>query len=165
MSKTSKIPNFYSGLCSVIFGLTVVALSADIKAMSLADPVGPSRYPMLLGIAITVMGIMLFIPFFAGRGEGIEGKAELLNFGDFVPLLKVMFWCGFFAVSFEYIGFVLANIVMLLGCAASLGEKSVKKMLLFSVISSLFLYVLFRYMLGIALPTMPFLNILQRGGG
>ena len=159
MNKISKIPNLYSGLFSVIFGLTVAKLSADIKAISLADPVGPSRYPMLLGIAITVMGAMLFVPFFAGKGEGIEGKAERLNFKDFIPLLKVILWCGFFTFSFEWIGFIPANIVMLLGCAVSLGERNMKKVLLFSVISSFFLYILFRYMLGIALPVIPYLNI------
>jgi hypothetical protein len=159
MSKISKVPNLYSGLFSVIFGLTVVNLSADIKAMSLADPVGPSRYPMILGIAIAVMGAMLFVPSFAGKGEGMEGSAEMLNFKDFIPLLKVLFWCLFFTVSFEWIGFIPANIVMLLGCAASLGERNMKKMSLFSVICSLVLYVLFRHMLGIALPVIPFLNV------
>ncbi|MDR1376020.1 MAG: tripartite tricarboxylate transporter TctB family protein [Synergistaceae bacterium] len=159
MSKISKIPNLYSGLFSVVFGLIVVNLSADIKAMSLADPVGPSRYPMILGIAIAVMGAMLFVPFFAGKGEGIEGKAETLNFKDFIPLLKVILWCAFFTFSFEWIGFVPANIVMLLGCTASLGERNIKKMLLFSVICSRFLYILFRHILGIALPAIPFFYI------
>jgi putative tricarboxylic transport membrane protein len=159
MTHVKRPQNLYSALFCIVSGLGVTALSQSIMyGQSVADPMGPATYPSLLGGIIAVLGVMLLVPVFAG-GEGIEGKAEIFSFKDFVPLLVVSFWCVLYLVLLERIGFVPTNVILLMGCLKSMGEKNVLKMLSFSAITAIVLYYIFRTLLGVPLPTTPFLDI------
>lgn len=158
--RAKNFQNLYSALFCIVSGLGVLVLSqSTMHGQSVADPLGPATYPSLLGGIIAVLGVMLLIPGLAGKGEGIEGKAEIFSFKDFVPLLVISLWCIFYLAALERIGFVLTNVILLMGCLKSMGEKNILKMLLFSAITAVVLYGIFKTLLGIPLPTTPFLDI------
>ena len=159
MKETTKNQNLYSALFCVIFGLTVVALASRIDTRGTYDALGPSSYPMALGLLITIMGGMLFLPAFNDKTDEGEKPAKSFSFRNFIPLVGVFICCGFYIVFLDIIGFVLTNIITLTCCTAILGERRIGKMLLFSVTTSVILYCLFRYLLGILLTPMPFFNI------
>ncbi len=146
-----------SGLFCVIFGLAVMGVTSTINGYSNYDPLGPARYPMLLGMIITVLGAMLCLPPYQDKEDESDDTRPFLS--RCVKLFGVIGCCCFYIIFFDKLGFVITNVLTLMGCTAILGERKIWKMLLFSVIASVVLYVLFKVALGILLPPVPFLNI------
>lgn len=157
MRQLSKQLDIYNALFCVFLGLLIMGESARISSAGTYDPLGPSRYPMALGALIAVMGGMLLLPAF--RDKTKEGEKEPFSLKRFLPLMGIVACCAFYLVFLNILGFVLVNSAMLMGCAAILGERNVKKMALFSVSTSVVLYILFRYVLGVLLTPIPLINL------
>jgi putative tricarboxylic transport membrane protein len=108
-----KFGDALSGLAIVLVGLAIAAYAARFPAMP-GQPIGPSAFPMMLGIGLTLLGVALAV---AGtrtqRGwrvefeEWIHQPRMVLNFA--LTIGSLLFYCfvvdglGFFITAFLFL--------------------------------------------------------------
>lgn len=117
---------------------------------AMADPLGPSAFPLLLGGALFLLAILLllFPPPSPGEAARVAQKG-LARFSR--PALVLALLLGS-ALTMEWLGYGVSTFAFFLGALAVLGERPWPRGLLYSLAFTAGLYVLFARILRLTLP-------------
>ncbi len=118
-----------------------------------ADPMGPGKYPIALAAATFVLSFLLVCLGDKKRQENKEDSEQERESAAFQPLLVTVVAMLVYLCVFEIIGFILSSVLFLFGLSMYYDRTQWKIAILYSVGFTAILYLLFRVMLGILLPT------------
>lgn len=135
-----------SGLFSIAFGLLVIVESTSYTVGNLLR-MGPGYFPLMLGIAITAIGIVILI-----KAVGARNTIEKIQWR---PLIFIALGLIAFGLSIQTLGVFFATTALVV--AARLSEKSLSWMntLILALCLNVMVYVVFIYGLSIPLKTFP----------
>ncbi len=121
-----------------------------LPSPAMADPLGPSAFPLLLGGALLLLAVLLllFPPAPAAEGARPAGTA-LARLGR--PALVMAFLLGN-ALTMEWLGYGLSTFAFFLGALTVLGERPWPRGLLYSLAFTASLYLVFARALHLTLP-------------
>jgi Tripartite tricarboxylate transporter TctB family len=107
MATTIKNPkDFYSGLLFATFGLAAIVIGRDYP-MGTAVRMGPGYFPTILGGLLLMMGSIVALRSFAGRGTTLGGIA-------LKALVLVLGAVSFFAGAIESLGLAVCVVAVVL---------------------------------------------------
>jgi len=136
----------------VLLGGTVAYLIGAwrLARPAMADPLGPSAFPLLLGGVLLLLAVLLLLFPPAHSGEGVRPAGTgLARFGR--PTLLVALLLGN-ALTMEWLGYSLSTLAFFLGALTILGERPWPRGLLYSLAFTAGLYLLFARALHLRLP-------------
>ena len=116
----------------------------------MADPLGPSAFPTLLGGSLLLLAVLLllFPPASPGEAAPPSGKG-LARFGRSGLVIALLVGN---ALTMEWLGYAFSTFGFLLGALAVLGEKPWPRGLFYSLAFTAGLYLLFARALRLTLP-------------
>ena len=136
----------FSGLMGLV-SLFLIYLAIGYVAPIAYDPIGPRPYPILL------FSLLAFGSFVVAFRPASFTKA--IDLGLTKPIVKNLILCVLalliYGLIFEALGFILATIVMCFAVGLLFAGNPVK-CLIFSVVISIGLYILFDVFLDVKLP-------------
>ncbi len=121
----------------------------QIASPAMADPLGPSAFPLLLGGTLLLLAVLLLLFPPAPSGEPPPGGVGLARLGR--PGL-VMGLLVANALTMEWLGYALSTLAFLLGALTVLGERFWPRGVLFSLAFTASLYLVFARALHLTLP-------------
>jgi len=142
----------------------VVALAREIAQGVLTDPLGPRFFPMALGIAILLCGLLLAGAELFFRGESLlpaplsdaspEGEEDAGPFSlpRFVGAIAAT---ALYVAAFEPLGYLLATPPYIAAILLIHGGAKKRALLITPFVSTIALYVTFRFGLLIPVPDGP----------
>lgn len=140
------IERIFSG-CLVIVSIILLFIAWQFVAPIAYDPLGPRPYPILLLILIIISCLYLTI-----RPAKFSEKLDL-GFNP-VILKKIgltLFSFFFYAISFEFLGFIISTALMVTAVGILFGG-SIKASCISGIALSVSCYFLFDYFLDVPLP-------------
>ena len=146
-------------LATAIFAAVYINATAAIVTPQLSDPVGPKAFPYLIGAALLVCAVGLFVeglvlfrePDAADSGFSLRDPRWRIAAG-------VMAWTLLYFLAFDDAGYLLATTVFLFGLIFVFDGRRLVRSALVSVIFSGVTYVLFNNYLDVFLPGGPFVK-------
>jgi hypothetical protein len=145
------------------FGLGVWYGADEIFAPVVVDPVGPALWPRLLGIGIALLAALHIVVTLLGRRSAEvppevaaepaekaeneeEGRFSLFRFCGVIALLALYF------IGLEELGYNVATPIFTLCVLLLLGVRSIKGLLIPTILLVVLWNALFQYGLGVPLP-------------
>ncbi len=125
--------------------------TSKIPTLEIGDPLGPKAFPVLLGIALILGAILLFIetlrksPVEAERAQPESRKHWWLIGG-------VVVWTALYFALFDRVGYLVTTVVYLLPLMAVFNPGRWVANVLTSVLWAVGSYALFVKVLGVSLP-------------
>jgi putative tricarboxylic transport membrane protein len=108
--------DFWCGLLFAALGIAVVVLARDYR-IGTAARMGPGYFPTLLGGLLLFLGLTLSVPALFRDGAGFP-RLHLR------PLIVILISIAAFGLALEYLGFVIAVVVLVL--AGGLADPELK---------------------------------------
>ena len=139
--------DFWAGVLFLLLGGTGFLIALDY-AMGSAGRMGPGYFPRTLGLILAGLGMILLLRSFRLQGDKIA-------FPTFRPLLIVLAAVLLFGVSVNYVGLVLATILIVVVSSVASHEYRWKESIIASLCLAVFVVIAFRYGLKLQLPTWP----------
>lgn len=140
----------------IAFGCVATAISNTFSRSTAIDPVGPALYPLAVSVVITILGVLMALSTIKDAKGKEEKAGKKVAKGR--TLIYIIAICLGYWIVFDTLGFIITNTLTLLGIVSILGERNMKKVIVFALATTLILYFVFRVGLGILLPPIPFLN-------
>ncbi len=157
--------NMITGLLATLIGFAYGFSAWSLPRASFGNATGHIVYPVILGIAMTMLGLVLVAKELLARNQDVgKGAKEAPKFGKMTKhgkeIALAIAASVVYAVLFEPLGYVFSTILYL-GAVLFLvnGRVKVVRTVLVAVLFSVGVYVLFSVLLGIQLPRMPILDI------
>ena len=156
--------NLITGIAAVVLGVVYTLMSYLMPRASFGDPSGHIVFPLIVGFIMTTLGLVLSVVELrklpnAKASDKVTLPKTLSRYGKEIAFTIAA--SAVYALIFEHVGYVIATILYL-GSILFLinqGKKSVATNVIVAVAFSVGVYALFAYVLGIQLPSMPFLDI------
>jgi len=145
----------------VAFGGAVVAGSRTIEPGVHTDPLGPRAFPMALGAAIVLCGLLLGAVALVFRGQpgrtgplANEGPDEEAEAGPFSParLLGAIVATGVYIAAFDRLGYLLATPPYVAAILLIHGGAPRRALLIAPLLLTILFYATFRFGLLIPVP-------------
>ncbi len=154
--------NQLTGLLSTALGIIYLVMSYMLPDATIGNPMEPKIFPLMLGIGVTICGILLILSESKKKTTAEEIKNEK-NKGLSHDSKLIIYTCVValvYALMFERIGYVLSTIIFMNAMLFVLnGKQKWKTNLIVSMAFSIGIYVIFLKLLAIPLPMMPILQI------
>jgi len=137
-----------AGWVFILFGLFVAIYSLfALKIGSVSQP-GPGLFPLICGVGI-VMLCLLWL--FKNRKICLDSE-PLWESGNWKgPLLSVTIMFAYAALM-EILGYTLSTLVFLVAWQVLIEQEKWRKTAIIAIVGTATMYVLFVYLLGVALP-------------
>lgn len=134
------------GLISILIGFIAIWQSAKLFPARIATFVGDHVLPGVSGGILVLLGVALL--FAKSRNYKVEFP-DHRTMMDMITafILLLMYW---FAI--EYVGYVISTTLVLIGLFKVVGHYSIGKSVMFSLIASAALYLIFIYWLAMPFP-------------
>jgi len=139
--------DFWAGVLFLLLGGTGFLIALDY-AMGSAGRMGPGYFPRTLGLILAGLGMILLLRSFRLQGEKIA-------FPTLRPLLIVLGSVLLFGLTVNYVGLVLATILIVVTSSVASHEYRWKESIIASLCLAVFVVIAFRYGLKLQLPTWP----------
>ena len=139
--------DFWAGVLFLLLGGTGFLIALDY-AMGSAGRMGPGYFPRTLGLILAGLGMILLLRSFRLQGEKIA-------FPTLRPLLIVLGSVLLFGLTVNYVGLVLATILLVVASSVASHEYRWKESIIASLCLAVFVVIAFRYGLKLQLPTWP----------
>jgi hypothetical protein len=141
--------DFWAGIMFLVFGILFMFWSRSYQ-LGTAAKMGPGYFPTVLGGIMAVLGLIIILGAFARSNP----ETRVATFG-FKEIFLVCAAVGAFAFLLNYLGMMLAIIIMAFISAAASHEFKVKETAINSVVMCLLSYLCFVYGLEVQMPTWP----------
>lgn len=137
-------------LLAICYGL----MSLNYKTVYVTDYLGPSKYPLVLSILLSIFSIILIIsPEKTGRT-----KLELKNINMAIPIFLVSLLLYIFLLYL--LGYLIATIIYITFLGLFF-ERSIFKSFVTAVLFSFIIYMFFEHLFKIHLPASYIMDILK----
>jgi putative tricarboxylic transport membrane protein len=139
--------DFWAGVLFIALGGGACLIALDY-AMGSAGRMGPGYFPRSLGLLLAFLGLILVL-----RSFKLEG--EKILFPTFMPLVIVLASVFVFGIAVNYLGLVIATILLVLVSSAAAHDYRWKESVVASIALAVFVVIAFQYGLKLQLPTWP----------
>ncbi|WP_417583807.1 tripartite tricarboxylate transporter TctB family protein [Nitrincola sp.] len=135
-----------SGLVTIAFGLLVVIESTSYNIGNLLR-MGPGYFPLMLGVAITFIGIIILI-----KSAFVQTTMDKIQWR---PLIFIMIGLVCFGLAINSLGIIVATTALVV--ASRLSEKALswRNTFILALCLNVMVYVVFIYGLSIPLKLFP----------
>lgn len=139
--------DFYAGVLFMSFGLAALVIARSYP-LGTAARMGPGYFPRVLGILLLGLGALLSLSGFRSTGDALSGWR-------WRPLAIVLLSVGVFCLTAQWLGLVLASLMLVFFSSVADEEFSWKEALLSGVIQAVSAVAVFVYGLGVPFPVWP----------
>jgi len=145
-----KITNLISSIAFLILGGGFTFEAMKLRTGSFKNP-GPGLFPLSIGACIVTLCLILFIKAALEKPEPGEARTRSGGKGRKGSLLVLACLAAYFTF-FEYLGFLLSNVFMMLVLLLGLDRQRLSLVIPLVIIMPIVSYLLFYYWLDIPLP-------------
>jgi putative tricarboxylic transport membrane protein len=128
-----------------LIGIAVIVWAFRLQVGTLLRPLA-GFFPLLVGVAVIVLSLILFVQGWLGRGEAPKA------FGRWQKPVVMLAALGIYAFLLEPLGYIPSTIFIAAVTLRILGVVSWSLIAVSSVVLSVVVYVLFTQFLGVELP-------------
>jgi hypothetical protein len=139
--------DFWSGILFIVLGGAGCLIALDY-AFGSAGRMGPGYFPRALGLILATLGAILVLRSFRLQGDKV-------SFPSFQPVLIVLGAVLVFGLVVNWLGLVLATMLLVILSSFASHEFRWKEATIASVALAVFVVIAFRYGLKLQLPTWP----------
>ena len=146
--------NLVSSIITIAVGLTYMIMALNFPNATVGRPLEPKIFPVILGIAMTILGFALLIQELMKNSKNKEKETIKLSFGNNGKKIAITVINAIaYALLFNILGYVLSTIIFLeVELLIFGGLKSWKISTIVSVIFSIIAFLIFNILLGLYLP-------------
>lgn len=146
--------NLVSSIITIAVGLTYMIMALNFPNATVGRPLEPKIFPVILGIAMTILGFALLIDELIKNSKSKEKETIKLSFGNNGKKIAITVINAIaYALLFNILGYVLSTIIFLeVELLIFGGLKSWKISTIVSVIFSIIAFLIFNTLLGLYLP-------------
>ena len=135
------------GLACMALGLAVFIAAGSLQKVKLG--IGPAGFPKFIAIVLGILGLAQTAMAVASGVKAPELKVDKKAAGLFSAAVAMSFA---YVLLVETIGFLIMTPLLLIGLMVLFGERSIVKMLIVSVITTVCIWLLFTEVFMIFLP-------------
>lgn len=141
------------GVVSVLLGIFVIIYSATFHETTSMDPAGPGAVPIILAWCILIIGVIhIGGAYFAPRVKEDKKAKWAKEFEEAKPILRITLICIIYIFIIEYVGYLIATPLLIIGIMYSIKVRNIKNLLLTSVITTVVLFLIFGIVLKVRFP-------------
>lgn len=146
--------NLVSSIITIAVGLTYMIMALNFPNATVGRPLEPKIFPVILGIAMTILGFALLIDELIKNSKSKDKETIKLSFGNNGKKIAITVINAIaYALLFNILGYVLSTIIFLEVELLIFGRlKSWKISTIVSVIFSIIAFLIFNTFLGLYLP-------------
>lgn len=148
--------NLVSSIITIAVGLTYMIMAFNFPDATVGRPLEPKIFPIILGIALTILGLALLIEELIKNSKNKDANKETikLSFGNNGKKIAITVVNAIiYALLFNILGYVLSTIIFLeIELMIFGGLKSWKVSTIVSVLFSVIAFLIFNTFLGLYLP-------------
>lgn len=146
--------NLVSSIITIAVGLTYMVMALNFPNATVGRPLEPKIFPVILGIAMTILGFALLIDELIKNSKSKDKETIKLSFGNNGKKIAITVINAIaYALLFNILGYVLSTIIFLeVELLIFGGLKSWKISTIVSVIFSIIAFLIFNTLLGLYLP-------------
>ena len=146
--------NLVSSIITIAVGLTYMIMALNFPNATVGRPLEPKIFPVILGIAMTILGFALLIDELIKNSKSKDKETIKLSFGNNGKKIAITVINAIaYALLFNILGYVLSTIIFLeVELLIFGGLKSWKVSTIVSVIFSIIAFLIFNTLLGLYLP-------------
>lgn len=146
--------NLVSSIITIAVGLTYTIMALNFPNATVGRPLEPKIFPVILGIAMTILGFALLIDELIKNSKSKDKETIKLSFGNNGKKIAITVINAIaYALLFNILGYVLSTIIFLeVELLIFGGLKSWKISTIVSVIFSIIAFLIFNTLLGLYLP-------------
>lgn len=146
--------NLVSSIITIAVGLTYMIMALNFPNATVGRPLEPKIFPVILGIAMTILGFALLIDELIKNSKSKDKETIKLSFGNNGKKIAITVINAIaYALLFNILGYVLSTIIFLeIELLIFGGLKSWKISTIVSVIFSIIAFLIFNTLLGLYLP-------------
>lgn len=146
--------NLVSSIMTIAVGLTYMIMALNFPNATVGRPLEPKIFPVILGIAMTILGFALLIDELIKNSKSKDKETIKLSFGNNGKKIAITVINAIaYALLFNILGYVLSTIIFLeVELLIFGGLKSWKISTIVSVIFSIIAFLIFNTLLGLYLP-------------
>ena len=137
-----------AGLVFILFGMAVSLYSFTVLPLGTVGQPGPGLFPLLCGAGIVIMCLLWL---FRHRGAD-SGSEPLWSGGNWKGPLLAVLTMVVYAALMEDLGYVLSTLLFLISWQVLIEREIWWKTAMIAVIGTAAMYVIFVYLLKVALP-------------
>lgn len=149
--------NILFGCGSALGGIIIIWISNGFVVKAGLDPLGPSFYPIMLGTFLIILGLILFLQKKRTKTDEQEIESEEKETRFWNPgnkrVIGLIGVCVAYLFVLEIIGFILTNILFIMGIMLINSERKIVKIVIAATVTSVALYIVFHKGLGVLLPS------------
>jgi len=152
------------GIC-LVAGATYYSVASTIPKSMLSDEIGPGGVPAAVGLAAIVVSVLIMLKaMVVWNQERLAAKlvssvatdeAEETGGSHWLSVSLVMVLVSLILVL-PILGYIISIFLLIMVSAALSGHAKNLKLLVFSLVSSVTLYVIFQVIMSVKLPKGPF---------
>ncbi|MBR6114334.1 MAG: tripartite tricarboxylate transporter TctB family protein [Oscillospiraceae bacterium] len=139
----------YLGIVFMLFGGVCMHSASKWPVMFASDPAGPAAIPRLLCAGIILLGLILTV---GGFMKKEKAEKPLITGVELRVLAGLTAVCIIYILLLKPIGYLLATPLLIASILLICGDRSIKRILLLSLIGTLVLFLLFYSLLRVNLP-------------
>ncbi|RAK20520.1 putative tricarboxylic transport membrane protein [Anoxybacillus vitaminiphilus] len=135
------------GFISIIFGIVAIAEAVRLYPNRIDLFVGDHTMPGLIGGVMIFLGFLMFF---------VKGERFTVEFADRKTMIKILLTIGLlfaYWILLQILGYLISTLVISMFLFKVLGSYSFYKSVVFAVVLTVLLYVLFILWLSIPFPT------------
>lgn len=149
--------NLVSSIITIAVGLTYMIMAFNFPDATVGRPMEPKIFPVILGIALTILGFALLVDELIKNSKNKESKEKetiKISFGNNGKKITITVVNAIiYALLFNILGYVLSTIIFLeIELLIFGGLKSWKVSTIVSVLFSVIAFLIFNTLLGLYLP-------------
>lgn len=150
--------NLVSSIITIAVGLTYMIMAFNFPDATIGNPLEPKIFPIMLGIALTILGFALLIEELIKNSKNKDTNKEKetikLSFGNNGKKIAITIVNAIvYAILFNILGYILSTIIFLeVELLIFGGLKSWKVSTIVSVLFSVIAFLIFNTFLGLYLP-------------
>lgn len=141
------------GIVSVLLGIFVLVLSSQFHETTALDPTGPGGVPTILAWCILIIGIIHIVGAYSAPKLNEDKKSRFAKeFEAAKPILRIALVCVLYIILLDYIGYLIATPLLMIGIMWTINARDIKSLLLTSVVTTIVLFLIFSIALKVKLP-------------
>ena len=122
------------GIVSVLLGIFVLIVATTFNETTALDPTGPGGVPTILAWCILIIGIIHIVgAYFAPKSNEDKKTKFAKEYQAAKPILRITLICALYIFLLEYIGYIFATPLLMIGIMWTIDVRNIKSLLLTSI--------------------------------